>query len=123
MTPLEAGKLMTTLFYLIASLMALAAGVALTRRYLEKKVEASMQAHVGSLVGKRAMVVSDLRAGRPGEIRPLGSTEEEVERASKTDTNDPGPASYPAVADQLISRGRVVRVTGGDDSGYLVRPL
>ncbi len=123
MTPVEAGKLLTSLFYLIASLGVLALGVALTRVYLEKRVRASMQSHVDSLVGKRAIVVSDLRAGRPGEIRPLGSTDEEADRASKADGAGPGLATYPAVSDQLISRGRVVRVTGGDDSGYLVRPL
>ncbi len=113
MSTAELGRILIVLLRALAILAALAAAVILARRFLERRVRSAMAAHVGSLVGKRALVVSDLRAGRPGLIRLLESPDRKI---------DP-EATFPAMANQLISRGRVVRVTGGDAEGYLVQPL
>lgn len=123
MSTADTGKLLTIIFEVLSLLALLALGLFLARYFLEKKVRASMVRNVDSLVGKRAMVLSDLRPGRQGAIRPLGSAEEEALRASHNEEDLVELETYPAVADQLISRGRVVRVTGGDEKGYLVRPL
>ncbi len=123
MTTAEAGKYLLYLFELVVGLAILALGLTIARRFLEQKVKRSMKRHQGSLVGKRAMVISDLRAGQVGMIRPLGSSEEEKNRASKQEDTREQMELFPAMADELISRGRVVRVTGGDADGYLVRPL
>ncbi|NLA81618.1 MAG: hypothetical protein GX849_02075 [Clostridiaceae bacterium] len=123
MSTAEAGKLLTIVFQVLSILALLALSLFLVRYFLEKRVRASMVRHGDSLVGTRAMVITDLRPGRQGAIRPLGSSEEEAERAARKE-DDPGDLeTFPAVADQLISRGRVVRVTGGDEEGYWVRPL
>ena len=123
MTAAEAGKYLLYLFEILVGLSVLALGLSIARRFLEKKVRRSMERHMDSLVGKRAMVISDLRAGQVGAIRPLGSPEEEKDRAAKKEEARDKLESFPAVADELISRGRVVRGTGGDAYGYLVRPL
>lgn len=113
MSSAELGRILIILLRALAVLAVLAAAAALARHLLEKRVRSSMQQHIGSLVGKRALVVSDLRAGRPGLIRPL----------DLPDRQEAPSVTYTATANQLISRGRVVRVTGGDADGYLVQPL
>ncbi|HNZ62838.1 MAG TPA: hypothetical protein PKH23_00700, partial [Bacillota bacterium] len=77
----------------------------------------------GSLVGKRALVMSVIRPSRTGSIRPLGTAEEEADRASRKSSYMDELAVYPAVSDQQISKGRVVRVTGGTARRYIVKPL
>ncbi|NLA96182.1 MAG: hypothetical protein GX838_05000 [Clostridiaceae bacterium] len=124
MSSVETGRILITLFQILAVLAALASALTLARHMVEKRVRSAMGRHMGSLVGKRALVVSDLRAGRPGLIRPLESTTgRESGRSHASLENATPPATFPAMANQLISRGRVVRVTGGDPEGYLVQPL
>lgn len=123
MNSAETGKWLMVLFQVLAFLALLALALFLIRSWLERRVRSSMEAHVDNLVGKRAMVVTDLRPGRPGAIRALLPPELEAERAARQDDDLQALETFPAVADQLISRGRVVRVTGGDREGYLVRPL
>ncbi len=115
----ETGRILITLFQILAALALISAGLTLARHLVEKRVRSAMGQNVGSLVGKRALVVSDLRAGRPGLIRALELTG----RPHASLENTAPPATFPAKANQLISRGRVVRVTGGDAEGYLVQPL
>ncbi len=114
-----AGKLLVILFQTLAGLTVLAGVVFLARYWTEKQARKAMSLHVGSLVGKRAMVVSDLRAGRPGRIRPMDAWVAEGDRT----VTGAESRTFPALSDQLISRGRVVRVTGGSPEGYLVRPI
>ena len=116
MTPPELARLLGLSFQLLVLLSLLAASLTLLRHLTERRTVASMNRQHGKLVGKRALVVSDLRAGRVGLIRPLDRDPAKLETDEDTQT-------FPAVSDQLISRGRVVRVTGGDAEGYLVRPI
>ncbi len=122
MTATEATRILTLLFESLGALGLLALLLYLLRIFLEKRARASIKRHSGSLVGKRAMVVNDLRPGLTGSIRLLGTPDEESERAIRKDAQE-DYESFPALAEELISRGRVVRVTGGDPDGYLVRPL
>lgn len=122
MTATEATRILTLLFESLGALGFLALLLYLLRIFLEKRARASIKRHSGSLVGKRAMVLNDLRPGLRGSIRLLGTPDEESERAIRKDTQE-DYESFPALAEELISRGRVVRVTGGDEDGYLVRPL
>jgi hypothetical protein len=119
----ESGRTLIFLLQTLALLAVLTAAVALARYCIEKRVRASMLRHAGSLVGKRALVVSDLRAGIAGLIRPLGPEFDEKGAGPARTGNMPARGAYPAISNQLISRGRVVRVTGGDEDGYLVQPL
>ncbi len=122
MTATEATRILTLLFESLGALGLLALLLYLLRIFLEKRARASIKRHSGSLVGKRAMVLNDLRPGLRGSIRLLGTPDEESERAIRKDAQE-DYESFPALAEELISRGRVVRVTGGDEDGYLVRPL
>lgn len=123
MTPSEISRLLYIFFSILAALAALAIILTVIRRVLEKKVRSSMAKNSDSLVGKRALVMSVIRPSRTGSIRPLGTAEEEADRASSKIDADDSLVVYPAVSDQLISKGRVVRVTGGDANRYIVRPL
>ncbi|NLA71487.1 MAG: hypothetical protein GX850_03525 [Clostridiaceae bacterium] len=123
MTPAEIGKLLIILFQVLALIALIAFVVHVIRSLLEKRVRASMKRNSDSLVGKRAMVMTDLRPKQAGSIRPIGSSEDEAKRATQKEDSVAPFKTYPAFAEQLISRGRVVRVTGGDPDGYLVRPL
>ena len=123
MTAAESARWLTTLFEILIGLALLALLVFLARQLTERKARRSMRRHDKTLVGKRAMVLGDLRPGQAGSIRPLGTAAEEAERAVRSKDEQKDDESFPAMADQLISRGRVVRVTGGDEDGYLVRPL
>ncbi len=116
MTPTELARLLGLSFQLLVLLGLLAASLTLVRQFTEKRTVASMNRQHGKLVGQRALVVSDLRAGRVGQIRPLDPDPAKLKSDRESQT-------FPAVSDQLISRGRVVRVTGGDSEGYLVRPI
>ncbi len=124
MTPSE---VMRFLYVLGGVLTALAVGaVALTvvRRALEKRVRELVAQNSDSLVGKRALVVSSIRPSRMGNIRPLGTQDEEADRATARRVDNPAvDRIFPAVSDELISKGRVVRVTGGDEKRYIVRAL
>ncbi|HZK28813.1 MAG TPA: hypothetical protein VFD19_01185 [Clostridia bacterium] len=123
MTPVEMGKLLTYLFQILIVIAVIALIIYVARRLLEHRARASMNRDRDSLVGKRAMVMTDLRPRQAGSIRSIGTPEDETKTATLQEESVKAFEIYPAFADQLISRGRVVRVTGGDADGYLVRPL
>jgi membrane-bound ClpP family serine protease len=92
-------------------------------RFLKRRVQMSMQQHSDTLVGQKAMVVEDLRPRGIGSIRAMLTPEEEAARSMKREQADDPLKIFPAVADQYISKGRIVRVTGGDRTMYRVRPI
>lgn len=124
MTPTELNRFFYILSGVLAGLSVLAVVLTIFRRSLEKRVSVLVAQNSNSLVGKRALVVSAIRPTRLGSIRPLGTQDEEAERAAARRGGDERfDVVYPAIADELISKGRVVRVTGGDATRYTVRSL
>lgn len=123
MTVAELTHVMVIVAEVLGTLALLAIIVWVGRRAVERNVRAAMAYDSDNLVGKRAIAVNDLRPKRIGSIRPYGSKEEEMRRATQADEQQETLPVYPAVADELISSGRVVRVIGGDQNGYIVRPL
>ncbi len=125
MTTSEVSNLFYIMSAVLAGLSLLAVLLTGFRRSLERRVSVLVAQNSNSLVGKRALVVSTIRPSRLGSIRPLGTQDEEAERAAARRRKDGErfDVVYPAVADEIISKGRVVRVTGGDATRYTVRSL
>ncbi len=125
MTTSEVSNLFYIMSAVLAGLSLLAVLLTGFRRSLERRVSVLVAQNSNSLVGKRALVVSAIRPSRLGSIRPLGTQDEEAERAAARRRKDGErfDVVYPAVADEIISKGRVVRVTGGDATRYTVRSL
>lgn len=124
MTPSDVSRYFYVLSGVLGGLAFFAVILTYVRRKLEKRVLELVAQNSDSLVGKRALVVSAIRPSRLGSIRPLGTQDEEADRASaRKKGNLKHDIVYSAVSDELISKGRVVRVTGGDASRYIVRSL
>ncbi|HHW93217.1 MAG TPA: hypothetical protein GX734_01810 [Clostridiaceae bacterium] len=124
MTPAEVTRFLYILGGALVGLALLAVVLTVVRRSLEKRVRVLVAQNRNSLVGKRALVVSVIRPLRLGSIRPLGTPSEEADRAlARRKKNQLHDVVYPATSDELISKGRVVRVTGGDANRYIVRSL
>ncbi|NLZ66746.1 MAG: hypothetical protein GX910_03745 [Clostridiaceae bacterium] len=111
------------LFTVLAVLSVGAVVLTIGHRFLKRRVQMSMQQHSDTLVGQKAMVVEDLRPRGIGSIRAMLTPEEEAARSMKREQADDPLKIFPAVADQYISKGRIVRVTGGDRTMYRVRPI
>lgn len=124
MTPSEISRFIYLLGGILMGLALIVIVLIVIRRKLEKRVLELVAQNSDSLVGKRALVVSAIRPSKMGNIRPLGTQDEETDRAA-----DPHKDEYildivyPAISDEIISKGRVVRVTGGDSNRYIVRAL
>ncbi len=120
-------SLVSTAFYVLFTVFAVLSisAVVLTvgHRYLMRRVRVSMKQHSDTLVGQKAMVVEDLRPRGVGSIRAMLTPEEEAARSVNREQNDDPLETFPAVADQYISKGRIVRVTGGDRTMYRVQPI
>lgn len=120
-------SLISTAFYVLFTVLAVLSisAVVLTvgHRFLKRRVEVSMQQHSDTLVGQKAMVVEDLRPRGVGSIRAMLTSEEESVRSMNREESEDPLETFPAVADQYISKGRIVRVTGGDRTLYRVRPV
>lgn len=116
---------LVTILLLSGLVLFVTAGVLyVTRRMLERRAREDIRINDASLVGRRAIAVCDLHPNSEGRIRPLGTAAEEETLALSGGNTRPEPNTYPAVSQQFVSKGRVVRVTGGDNRmGYRVRPI
>ncbi|NLC26706.1 MAG: hypothetical protein GX777_08825 [Fastidiosipila sp.] len=95
-------------------------------RWVRKKTEAAAKKEIAendsTLIGLRAIAVTELRPNTRGEIRSLLSAEKEDEIALTGEEKAQPFKTFPAISSQYISKGRLVRVTGGDNELYRVRP-
>jgi hypothetical protein len=124
MTPSEISRLIYLLGGILLGLALIVAVLTVIRRRLEKRVRELVAQNRDSLVGKRALVVSAIRPSKMGNIRPLGTPVEETDRAADPQKDECiHDIVYPAISDEIISKGCVVRVTGGDSNRYIVRAL
>lgn len=109
----------------ILLLALLALGLALfVFRWLRRKVESAAKNEIkkndDTLVGMRAIAVTELRPNAIGQIRSALSSEKEDEIALGG-TDKSSFEVYPAISTQIISKGRSVRVIGGNNELYRVR--
>lgn len=116
-----------TLMVRILLLALVALGLALfvfsrLRRRVETIAKREIAENDSTLIGMRAIAVTELRPNSIGEIRPAFSAEKEDEIALSSEDKRASFTTFPAISSQYISKGRSVRVTGGDNELYRVRP-
>ena len=92
------------------------------RRRVERVAKKEIIENDSTLIGLRAITVTELRPGTVGEIRPAFSPEKEDEIALSGEDKKSSFNTFPAISSQYISKGRSVRVTGGNNELYRVRP-
>ena len=117
-----------TLIVRILLLALLVLGLALfifnrARRRMEHAAKQDIMKNDSTLIGLRAITVTELRPGTVGEIRTAFSPEEEDDIALSGEEKIPSFKTYPAISAQYISKGRSVRVTGGNYELYRVRSV
>ncbi|NLC88545.1 MAG: hypothetical protein GX681_00555 [Clostridiaceae bacterium] len=91
------------------------------RRRMEYAAKQDIIKNDSTLIGLRAITVTELRPGTIGEIRTAFSPEKENEIALSSDEKKSSFKTFPAISSQYISKGRSVRVTGGNKELYRVR--
>ncbi len=91
------------------------------RRRMEYAAKQDIIKNDSTLIGLRAITVTELRPGTIGEIRTAFSPEKEDEIALSSDEKKSSFKTFPAISSQYISKGRSVRVTGGNKELYRVR--
>lgn len=93
------------------------------RRRIEAAAKEEIAKNDSTLIGLSAIAVTELRPNTVGEIRPTLSAEKEDEIALTGEDKKASFTTFPAISSQYISKGRSVRVTGGDNELYRVRPM